>query len=209
MTLLLIVHHLLLSLCHFSLNIVTVDWLVACINTKRIADPKEFLFKLQTSNSDSIQTIPSPASRKNIEAMNPFRRPDYVPRPLNLAEDEKIKNCKEKNLLEQYAQPSTLQVNVQQRDETGAETTEESSQVNPNLFRGRTFGLFGFSEESTFELMTEIEEAGGSIVDKSDLSKDVDFLIVPVDTHDFSDCQYNAKETVTELWAVSAQFSCA
>lgn len=143
--------------------------------------------------------------------MNPFRRPDYVPRPLNLADvdEEKIKNRNEKTLLDQYAQPSTSQVNVQQRDETGAETTAESEcQVNPNLFRGRTFGLFGFSEESTFELMNEIEEAGGSTVDKSDLSKDVDFLIVPVDTHDFSDCQYKAKETVTELWAVSTHLVC-
>lgn len=190
-----------------------MDWLVACINTKRIADPKEFAYKLQASNSDSLQTIPSPASRKNIEAMNPFRRPDYVPRMLNLADDyENIKNRNEKTLLEQYAQPSNSRLQVQQqqqqREETATEATEEySDQIDPNLFRDKNFALFGFSEESTLEMRSEIEEAGGSTVDVNDFSKIVDYLVVPLDIYDFSDCHYKATQTVNDLWVVSA-FHC-
>lgn len=191
--------------CYFlSSNIVTVDWLVACINAKRIVDTKEFVYRLKTSNSDSVQTVPSPASRKNIEAMKTSRRPDYVPRHLNLnSDDEKIKNRTEKNLLEQYAQPAASHTNVQ-REETGAETmTEESGQIDPNLFRGLVFALFGFSEESTLELSGEIEEAGGSLVEANDFSKSADYLVVPGDVYDFSDCHYKAKETVTDFWVVS------
>ncbi|KAG4077548.1 hypothetical protein HA402_002975 [Bradysia odoriphaga] len=184
-------------------NIVTMNWLAACINAKRCADPKEFLYKLQASISDSVQTVPSPASRKNIEDMNPFRRPGYVPRMLNMNDDdEEIKKRNEKTLLDQYSQPAIVkEVNVQ-REETNAcsETAEESDQIDPNLFRGVIFALFAFSEESTQELLTEIEEAGGRTVDVNDFSKTVDYLIVPSDTYDIGQCEYKAKEIVTELW---------
>lgn len=59
---------------HFSTNIVTTKWLEACINSKRIADPKEFLYQLQASHFDSVQTVPSPSSKQNVEAMNPSPR---------------------------------------------------------------------------------------------------------------------------------------
>lgn len=187
----------------FSSSIVTVDWLVACINGKGIADPKEFLYKLQASNSDSIQTVPSPASRKNIEAMNPIRRPDYKPRSLNLDDDEKVKSRNEKTLLEQYAQPPTSNLQVH-REETGVETIDEPEQVDPNLFRGLTFALFGFSEESTSDLNSEIEDAGGLMVEENDFSKTVDYLVVPGDTYDFSDCHYTFKEKINDVWVVSS-----
>lgn len=187
----------------FSSNIVTVDWLVACISAKGIADPKEFVYRLKTSNSDSVQTVPSPASRKNIESMKTFRRPDYVPRHLNLNKDEdKVKNRTEKTLLEQYAQPPASHINVQ-REDTGTETMTEESAIDPNLFRGFIFALFGFSEESTLELSGEIEEAGGSLADFNDFTKSLDYLVVPGDVYDFSDCHYKAKETVTDFWVVS------
>lgn len=134
--------------------------------------------------------------------MNPFRRPDYVPRLLVLDDDEKVKNRTEKTLLEQYAQPSNVQVNVH-REETGAETVEESEEIDPNLFRGLIFALFGFSEESTLELSSDIEECGGSIV--HEFSKTVDYLVVPGDIYEFSDCHYKFKEKITDMWIVSSE----
>ncbi|XP_037044601.1 DNA topoisomerase 2-binding protein 1 isoform X1 [Bradysia coprophila] len=184
-------------------NIVTMNWLAACINAKRCADPKEFIYKLQASTNDSVQTVPSPASRKNIEDMNPFRRPGYVPRMLNMNDvDEEIKKRNEKTLLDQYSQPTIVKAVNVQREETNVcgETAEESDQIDPNLFRGVIFALFAFSEESTQELLTEIEEAGGTTIDVNDFSKTVNYLIVPSDTYDIGDCGYKAKEIVTELW---------
>lgn len=175
------------------------------MNVKRCVDPKDFVYKLQASTSDSMQSVPSPASRKNIEDMNPFRRPGYVPRLLNLHEvDDESERRNEKTLLDQYSQPPVKEVHVQ-REETNVcgETAEESDQVDPDLFRGLVFALFAFSEESTQELLGEIDEAGGTTVAVNDFSKTVNYLIVPSDTYDIAACKYKAKEIVTELWIVS------
>ncbi|KAG4066286.1 hypothetical protein HA402_000510 [Bradysia odoriphaga] len=184
-------------------NVVTMNWLAACINAKRCADPTEFIYKLQASISDSVQTVPSPASRKNIEDMSPYERFRYMSRMLNVNDDDEvIKKRNEKTLLDQYSLPAIVkEVNVQ-REETNvcSETDEESDQIDPNLFRGVIFALFAFSEESTQELLTEIEEAGGKTVDVNDFSKTVDYLIVPSDSYDIGECGYKAKEIVTELW---------
>lgn len=192
----------------FSSNIVTVNWLVACITEKRIVDAKEFIFKVDTPNADS--TAPSPATRKNIEDMNPTRRGGYTPRTLHLAnDDERIQDDNEKTLLEQYAGPSNAQVNVQpsnslvQRAESSADTVDkDSNEIDPNLFVGRTFALFAFSEESTVEMSDEIEAGGGSVVTAEDFTTIVDYLVVPVNENDISGCEYKAKEIVTDLWIV-------
>lgn len=155
------------------------------------------------SNSDTIQTVPSPASRKNIEAMNPFRRPAPVPRRLNLNDGEdNIEIRNEKTLLEQYAKPSTSQTNIHQ-EESEADATED--QIDPNLFKNLIFALFGFSEESTMELQSEIEECAGIVVEEGDFSKIVDYLVVTGDVYNLDEVQYKAKEIVTELWIVSTQ----
>lgn len=182
----------------------TVDWLVTSINAKQIADPKEFIYKLETSNSDSIQTVPSPASRKNIESMNPFRHPGAVPRRLNLNDyNENIENHNEKKLLEQYSQPSTTQANVRQED-TCSQIPDETEELDPNLFQRHTFVIFGFSEESSLQLSGEIDDTGGIVVDEKDLSNSIDYLIVPLDTYNLNEFPHKAKEILTDLWIVSS-----
>ncbi len=124
-------------------------------------------------------------------------------------DDETIKNRNEKTLLEQYSQPQqNPQVqNVQRQvSSVGADTAEEF-QFDPNLFRGVTFAMFGFSEESTLELLAEIDESGGSTIGVNDFSTIADYLIVPVDTYEISDCHFKAKEIVNDLWIVS-KFCC-
>lgn len=181
-----------------------MHWLISSINLKKIADPKEYIYKLEVSNSDSIQTVPSPASRKNIEAMNPFRRPGPVTRRLNLNDvEDAVEIRNEKTLLEQYAKPSTTSQNNIHQEEVDSEATEETNQIDPHLFDQLTFALFGFSEESTIELRSEIEECGGIVVEENDFSETVCYLVITRDLYNIDDVQYKAKEIVTELWIVS------
>ncbi|KAJ6644278.1 DNA topoisomerase 2-binding protein 1 [Pseudolycoriella hygida] len=191
-------------------NIVTIDWLIECINSKTTADAKEFLYKSETL---STLSVPSPASKRNIENMNPFRRPDYVPRTLLLAEDEKMKKVTEKTLLEQYSQPTkhandkSKEIKAppsKQAEEKSKESSEETTQeieVDPNLFRGLTFALTGFSEESTDELRSELEEYGATVVEAT-VSQTVDYLVVPNEKYNIVDIRQNAKEIVNDLWVV-------
>lgn len=147
--------------------------------------------------------------------MNPTRRNNYLPRQLRLADDdETIQKCNEKTLLDQYAhaqpstsianaQPSNLGANAPKEETDLGMDTEESNQIDANLFQGRKFALFSFSEESTLDLCTEIEDCGGVLLEIDDYETVADYLVIPAIEHDLNGCRYKAKETVTDLWIVS------
>lgn len=85
---------------------------------------------------------------------------------------------------------------------------ENSSSTVQLMFIGRTFALFGFSEERTLELARKINEAGGITAEMNDLSTTVSYLVVPVAFSDFSDCHYKSLEMVSDLWVVGTFHLC-
>ncbi|EDS34036.1 DNA topoisomerase 2-binding protein 1 [Culex quinquefasciatus] len=198
---------------NLSSHVVTVEWLVRSMELKGPApEEDELLFKggLKDGDGEKAPEPPSPASKKNLESMNnTFKRPE-LPRKLRLddlgagpsrqsrAEDELMQQYMEKNTSVQLPPVEAKSVAPATTSSSSLQDSEEESQYTQFMF-GKTFFVYGFSEEDATQIVSDCENCGGMIVNEnySDL---VDYIVLPTCSTGEIDFNVRGRATVNCLW---------
>uniref|UniRef100_A0A8D8H7M7 DNA topoisomerase 2-binding protein 1-A n=1 Tax=Culex pipiens TaxID=7175 RepID=A0A8D8H7M7_CULPI len=198
---------------NLSSHVVTVEWLVRSMELKGPApEEDELLFKggLKDGDGEKAPEPPSPASKKNLESMNStFKRPE-LPRKLRLddlgagpsrqsrAEDELMQQYMEKNTSVQLPPVEAKSVAPATTSSSSLQDSEEESQYTQFMF-GKTFFVYGFSEEDATQIVSDCENCGGMIVNEnySDL---VDYIVLPTCSTGEIDFNVRGRATVNCLW---------
>uniref|UniRef100_A0A1Q3EWX2 Putative dna topoisomerase 2-binding protein 1-a n=2 Tax=Culex tarsalis TaxID=7177 RepID=A0A1Q3EWX2_CULTA len=200
---------------NLSCHVVTVEWLVRSMELKGPApEEDELIFRpnLKDGGGEKAPEPPSPASKKNLESMNStFKRPE-LPRKLRLddvgpgpsrlsrAEDDVLQQYMEKNTSVQLppVEPKQTTSAAAPTSSSTLQESEEESQYTQFMF-GKTFFVYGFSEEDATQIVSDCENCGGMIVNENytDL---VDYIVLPTCSTGEIDFNVRGRQTVNCLW---------
>uniref|UniRef100_A0A182NQG7 BRCT domain-containing protein n=1 Tax=Anopheles dirus TaxID=7168 RepID=A0A182NQG7_9DIPT len=198
-------------------HLLTLEWLVKSIEQRQLAPEEAGEYTFRPSGKgivDRAPEPPSPSSKKNLQRMNSsgvFKRPDVpkfrleeaaAPAPGTSSrtpseEDSIMLQYMEKNLAERLPDASKQPVPTE-RNPTEASNSEES-ELGTEFMLGKTLFVFGFSEEDAMQILSDIKECGGTIVDEN-YSDEVDYIVLPTSCIGTPDFAIRGKQTVNCIW---------
>ncbi|XP_058451555.1 DNA topoisomerase 2-binding protein 1-A [Malaya genurostris] len=200
-------------------HILTLDWLIRSLDLRAPAQEEDkYIFHPNLKDVVVGQTpeLPSPASKKNLEKMSgTFKRP-LAPPKFRLDEPPAAEPNKpsrvEDDVLQQYMQKNTsIQLpHTERKQQTSAVSVAPQASVSESqnseldsqyseFMSGKTFFVYGFSEEDATQIVTDCENCGGTIVDES-YTDVVDYIVLPTNSIGEIDFAIKGKETVNCIW---------
>uniref|UniRef100_A0A182Q3E0 BRCT domain-containing protein n=1 Tax=Anopheles farauti TaxID=69004 RepID=A0A182Q3E0_9DIPT len=200
----------------FTAHLLTLEWLKKSIEQGQLASEEEYT--IRASDKDIVDRAtepPSPSSKKNLQQMNSsgvFKRPDVPKFRLEEAvgsapsSNSRAPN-EEDSIMMQYMEKNLAEMLPVASKPVSAEPSEPSSSESDltvtEFMLGKTLFVFGFSEQDAVEILSDIKECGGTIVDEN-YSDEVDYIVLPTSCIGTPEFTVRGKQTVNCIWLESS-----